>query len=141
MRSIKYIIIHCSDSPDDRDYNVNDIRHWHKERGFSDIGYHYVICRNGTVQEGRNEDIIGAHCEGYNFNSIGICLIGGRYSNGKNNTDDIMHYTPEQIIALKQLCYKLKLKYVQAKIKGHRFFNKHKTCPNFDINMLKLDNE
>ena len=142
MRSIKYIIIHCSDSYDnDNSIDVDTIRNWHKQRGFNDVGYHYIIKRCGTVQIGRTEDIVGAHCEGYNSNSIGVCLIGGRYNNIKNNTDDIMHYTPNQILALKQLCYKRKLKYKEAKVYGHRYFNNEKTCPNFNVNMLKLNNE
>ena len=77
MRQIKEIIIHCSDSPEGRNDTANDIRSWHKKRGFNDIGYHYVILLDGTIEVGRAEDQIGAHCSNHNANSIGICYIGG----------------------------------------------------------------
>lgn len=76
-RTIREIIIHCSATPEGRNYTVEDIRRWHKQQGWSDIGYHYVIYRDGTIHEGRNVDIAGAHCVNHNAHSIGICYIGG----------------------------------------------------------------
>jgi N-acetylmuramoyl-L-alanine amidase len=134
MRDIKYIIIHCSDTPPDMDIGYNEIREWHIARGFNGCGYHYIIRRNGTVEAGRSEYEVGSHVKGYNDNSIGICLVGGK----TGRTDDITNFTPEQIISAKQLCYKLKIKYNTAKIMGHRDFTDEKTCPNFDIKLLEI---
>ena len=69
------IIVHCSATKEYKDYDVEDIRKWHKERGFKDIGYHFVITRDGIIQRGRPMSQFGAHCRGHNKNSIGICLI------------------------------------------------------------------
>lgn len=77
MRKINEIIIHCSATAEGKDFTVQDITRWHKQRGFKTIGYHYVIYRNGTVATGRDIAEIGAHCKGHNANSIGICYIGG----------------------------------------------------------------
>ena len=73
MRHINEIIIHCSATPEGRDYTVADIDRWHKARGWRGIGYHYVIYRDGSVHAGRPVEQIGAHCTGHNANSIGIC--------------------------------------------------------------------
>lgn len=77
MREITRIIVHCSDTPASMDIGVDEIRKWHKEKGWSDIGYHFVIRRNGTIETGRPIEIPGAHVKGHNHDSIGICLIGG----------------------------------------------------------------
>lgn len=83
MRRITEIIIHCSATPEGKDFTVEDIRRWHLARHFADIGYHYVVYRNGSVHKGRAENIAGAHCLGHNANSIGICYIGGVAKDGK----------------------------------------------------------
>jgi N-acetylmuramoyl-L-alanine amidase len=130
MRDIKYIIIHCSDSPDDRDVDVNEIRKWHVENNkWKDVGYHYVIKRDGEVQSGRPEEEVGAHCKGYNNNSIGVCLVGRR------------SFDPRQFWSLKALCFDLRVKYPQASIKGHRDFTDQKTCPNFEVRAILEDIE
>ena len=69
-RIIKEIIVHCSATPEGKDFTVLDIKKWHLERGFSDIGYHYVIYRDGSINKGRDESKIGAHCTGHNSYSI-----------------------------------------------------------------------
>ena len=142
MRNIKYIIVHCSDSPDNRDsVDAAEIRRWHTSppRNWRDIGYHYVIKRDGTVEHGRQEEVVGAHCEGYNQNSIGICLVGGVYGDGRpNNTNDIGHYSPAQIKSLHHLCLQIKQRHPQAQVEGHRHFNSDKTCPNFDVQLLGI---
>ena len=76
MRKINKHIIHCSDTPDDRHVTVDDIRAWHIKRGWNDIGYHYIINRDGSLALGRPVEKIGAHCKGNNGDSIGTCLIG-----------------------------------------------------------------
>ena len=72
MREIKSIILHCSATPEGKDFTVADITRWHKERGFRTIGYHYVVYRDGTVRKGRPVEQKGAHCEGHNKGSNGV---------------------------------------------------------------------
>lgn len=83
MRKIELIVIHCSATKEGEDYDVSDIRTWHLRRGFRDVGYHFVIKLDGTLQKGRYIKDTGAHAKGYNYNSIGICYIGGLDKNGK----------------------------------------------------------
>lgn len=127
-RSIKEFIVHCSATPEGKDYSVDTIRQWHLQRGFSDIGYHYVVYRDGSIHIGRDESIIGAHCTGHNTNSIGVCYIGGCASDGKTPKDT---RTTEQKQSLVKLLKELKTKYPQASIHGHRDFSS-KACPSFD---------
>ena len=127
-RTIKELIVHCSATPEGKDYSVDTIRQWHLQRGFSDIGYHYVIYRDGSIHIGRDESIIGAHCTGHNTNSIGVCYIGGCASDGKTPKDT---RTIEQKQSLVKLLKELKTKYPQASIHGHRDFSS-KACPSFD---------
>lgn len=127
-RKIKEIIVHCSATPEGKDYSVDTIRKWHLQRGFSDIGYHYIIYRDGSIHIGRDESIIGAHCKGHNSNSIGVCYIGGCASDGKTPKDT---RTTEQKQSLDKLLKELKAKYPQASIHGHRDFSS-KACPSFD---------
>lgn len=123
MRKINSIIVHCSDSPEGRADTIDDIRRWHvDERGFVDIGYHYVVHLDGSVHPGRRLDTIGAHCSGHNAKSIGICYIGGM---GKDTR------TPAQKIALESLIRCLKAEFPEAKVYGHRDFA-NKACPSFD---------
>ena len=127
-RTIKELIVHCSATPEGKDYSVDTIRQWHLQRGFSDIGYHYVIYRDGSIHIGRDESIIGVHCTGHNTNSIGVCYIGGCASDGKTPKDT---RTTEQKQSLVKLLKELKTKYPQASIHGHRDFSS-KACPSFD---------
>lgn len=146
MKPLTHIIIHCSDS---RWGSVDDIRAWHLQRGFKDVGYHFVILNgrinsdlelpstNGSIEGGRpldgdafiEDNEIGAHALGYNDKSIGICLIG---------KDE---FTVEQMEALKNLLRDL-LKHYKINPKnvlGHRETEqgKHKTCPNFDVSSFR----
>ena len=78
MREINKIIVHCADTPEGRDVKTEEIKRWHtEERGWSDIGYHWVVELDGSVHAGRDESINGAHCRGHNSDSIGICYVGG----------------------------------------------------------------
>lgn len=134
-RKIDLILVHCTATPAGRDHTVEDIRGWHtakppRGRGWSDIGYHYVIYRDGSVHIGRDVDLIGAHCSGYNANSIGIVYVGGLSADGKRNEDT---RTDAQKLALLDLLVKLRELYPNAQISGHRNYDKSgKTCPNFD---------
>ena len=83
MRYISEIIIHCSATKEGLDFNVNDLRRWHKAQGWKDVGYHFVITLDGTIEQGRALEEIGSHTKGHNAHSIGICYIGGLDKNGK----------------------------------------------------------
>lgn len=131
MRQINKIIIHCSATPEGKNIGATTIRGWHKERGFSDIGYHYVIRLDGTVEEGRPIDQIGAHCQGHNRNSIGICYIGGLSQ--KRQPKDTRTLAQRQ--AMKQLIRELQEQFPMATIHGHNEFA-NKACPCFDINEI-----
>lgn len=128
-RNIKEIIIHCSDTPEGKDFTVNDIRTWHLARNFSDIGYHYVIYRDGSVHLGRNINIAGAHCTNHNSISIGICYIGGREAGSTSPKDT---RTEAQKKALLKLLKELKKLYPHATIHGHNEFA-NKACPCYDV--------
>lgn len=127
MRKITKIIVHCADTPEGRDDKAEDIRRWHKARGFNDIGYHYVVDLDGTIEPGRDVTIAGAHTTGHNADSIGVCYIGGadKYMKSKDTR------TEEQKTALLLLLKYLMQKYPGATIYGHRDFA-NKSCPSFD---------
>lgn len=128
MRKINEIIVHCAATREGRDFTVEDITRWHKARGFATIGYHYVIYRDGSIHEGRPLEQIGAHCVGHNKHSIGVCYIGGCASDGKTPKDT---RTPEQKEALLALLRRLKARFPNATIHGHRDFAA-KACPSYD---------
>ena len=97
MRTIDRLVIHCTATQEGRNYNVDTIRSWHMgDRGFSDIGYHFLIHLDGTIERGRPWDIPGAHAQGYNRTSIGVAYVGGVDKNGPKDTR-----TDEQKIALR----------------------------------------
>lgn len=127
-RVIKEIIVHCSATPEGKDFTIADITRWHKQRGFSTIGYHYVIYRDGTLHNGRDINVSGAHCTNHNAHSIGICYIGGCATDGKTAKDT---RTQAQKAALVGLLRNLRTLYPMAKIYGHRDFA-NKACPSFD---------
>lgn len=128
-RKITEIIVHCSATAEGRDFTVADITRWHKQRGFSTIGYHYVVYRDGSVHDGRNIDVSGAHCTGHNANSIGVCYIGGCAADSKLTPKDTR--TTAQKESLLKLLKKLRTLYPKARIHGHRDFA-NKACPSFD---------
>lgn len=129
MRIINEIIIHCSATPEGKDYTVEQIRQWHKQRGFSDIGYHYVIYRDGSIHSGRPIEKIGAHCLKHNAHSIGVCYIGGVAKDGKTPKDTRTDAQKESLI---KLIKELKAKYPKATVHGHREYA-NKACPSFDV--------
>lgn len=77
MRPLNRIILHSTATPEGRDVTVEEIRDWHLARGWNDIGYHFVIYRNGTIKKGRDVSEQGAHTLGHNEDSIGIVYVGG----------------------------------------------------------------
>lgn len=128
MRNITKIIVHCSATPEGKDFSVADIRRWHLQRGFSDIGYHFVIYRDGSVNIGRPLQKSGAHCSGHNKNSIGVCYIGGVATDGKTPKDT---RTPAQKDSLVRLITELRQQFPKASVHGHREFA-NKACPCFN---------
>ncbi len=129
MRKINRIIIHCSATPEGKDFTVQQIDQWHRQRGFRCIGYHFIIYRDGSVHEGRPIGEIGAHCKGYNANSIGICYIGGCAADGKTPKDT---RTEAQRLALIALVRELNAKYPSSTVHGHNEFA-NKACPSFNV--------
>ena len=128
MREIKKIIVHCADTPEGRDVRTAEIKRWHtEERGWSDIGYHWVVELDGSLHAGRPEEISGAHCKGHNSSSIGICYVGGSDASG----DPKDTRTEAQKEALKKLIVDLLDRYSDAEVFGHRDFSE-KACPSLD---------
>lgn len=123
------IVLHCSATPEGRDHDASEIRRWHRSRGWKDIGYHYVIKRNGIVELGRDVDLMGAHAKGFNAHSIGIVYVGGMDIDGDKPKDT---RTTEQDIAFVYLLRHLVALYPEARIVGHNELSE-KACPSFDV--------
>lgn len=133
MRTINRIIIHCAATFPTMDIGVKEIRQWHvRDNGWADIGYHFVIRRDGSVEHGRPVEQAGAHCKNYNAGSIGVCLVGGleKLENGK--TFSKANYTDSQWASLRELVTQLQQNYPAATVHGHQDFA-HKACPCFDV--------
>ena len=128
MRTISFIIIHCSAVRPTQTSSAREIDLWHRARGWKNgIGYHYVVRRDGTIEPGRREDQVGAHCKNHNAHSIGVCYEGGLDSLGQPSDTR----TPAQRTALRQLLTILKRRYPEALIVGHNTLART-TCPCFD---------
>lgn len=129
MRKIDKIVIHCSATPKGKYFDVDDIRRWHvEENGWQDVGYHFIVLLDGTIQLGRPLAVVGAHTSRFNHDSIGICYIGGGTKGSEEDTR-----TVEQFKSLFYLLKTLKLIFKEAVILGHRDFpDVTKSCPNFN---------
>lgn len=127
MRYIDKIIVHCSATPEGRDVSAATIDDWHKQRGWSGIGYHYVVSLDGTIEYGRDINKTGAHVKGHNKGSIGLCYVGGVDSD--MNPKDTR--TEQQKESLLLLIKTLKKMHPGAEVYGHRDFST-KACPSFD---------
>lgn len=128
MRKIKRIILHCTATREGEPVSVEEVTRWHIARGFSTIGYHYLIDLEGRTLEGRGVETPGAHCKGFNATSIGVCYVGGLNSEGV--PEDTR--TESQKEALFRLCYLLQEKYniPDCEIRCHNEFAR-KACPCF----------
>jgi len=127
-RQINKIIVHCTATPEGRNVTVDEIRRWHvEERNWSDIGYHWIVTLNGTLEKGRPEHIQGAHAKGFNKNSIGLCYVGGVDEDMKPKDTR----TEGQKGTIKCILEDLKGRYPNAEIIGHRDVSS-KACPSFD---------
>lgn len=127
-RKINEIIVHCTATAEGKNFKAADIDRWHKAKGWDGIGYHHVVDLDGTVEPGRPENEVGAHCLKHNANSIGVVYVGGLASDGKTPKDT---RTSKQKAALVKLLTELKRRYPNATIHGHRDFAA-KACPSFD---------
>ena len=127
---IDLIVIHCSLTKADQLIGAAEIRRWHvEERGWNDIGYHYVIKRSGRLEHGRAAFVEGAHALGYNDVSIGICLVGGMGADGECENN----FTRAQRRRLNQLLIRLNSLMPAARIVGHRDLDPTRGCPCFDV--------
>ena len=147
-RTITDIVIHCTATRAWQDYSADDLRRMHKAQGWADIGYHYVVRLDGTIENGRDVDKIGAHVSGHNANSIGVVYVGGLDNQGKANDTR----TENQKNALLNLLLDLRQLYPNARISGHRDFSPDlngngtiepwewiKECPCFDAMVEYMD--
>lgn len=129
-RKINLIVVHCTGTEEGEDVSVQAIRNYHvNHNGWRDIGYHYVIYRDGTVHDGRDINISGGHCRGYNSHSIGIVYVGGCPKGHLDQSKDTR--TPQQKATLLRLLKDMRKMYPNAKIVGHKDLNKT-GCPAFD---------
>lgn len=126
-RKINRHIIHCSATPYGRDVTAADIDRWHREKGWSEIGYHFVVRLDGAIEGGRSLEKIGAHVKGHNADSIGTCLIGPGA--------DIGNFYEEQLRALRYLHRSLEEAFAGLSLHAHREYSS-KDCPGFDIEEL-----
>ena len=138
MRPLNEIIVHATATRPDwwatrtTAQKVAEVKRWHVEdRGWKDIGYHFLIDRDGKVMAGRPLQTVGAHTQGHNTGTIGISLFGGH---GSAATDAFAeNYTPEQDKALRDLIAHLRANYPSiAKVSGHNQYAA-KACPGFNV--------
>lgn len=146
-KSTEFIVVHCSATRPSQDIGADTIREWHIAKGWSDIGYAVVIRRDGRIEWGRHPDAVGAHVQGFNSRSIGVCLVGGLYEDGSEANDDFPGlFTVPQGSSLTSVLEVLRRAYPAAKICGHRDLSPDanhdgkitpnewlKSCPGFDI--------
>ena len=136
-KSTTMIIVHCSATREGQDIKAKTIKQWHKDRGFDDIGYHYVIDLDGTIEKGRDEALVGAHCKGHNATSIGICYVGGCDKNMKPKDTRTLEQKRSMLSLVRKLVNKYKIPVTQ--IWAHHDFDKHKACPSFDVSEFRKD--
>tara|TARA_R110000824_G_scaffold26873_2_gene91844 strand:+ start:567 stop:1163 length:597 start_codon:yes stop_codon:yes gene_type:complete len=123
-----HIIWHHAATKPDMNIGAADIDMWHKARGFNGVGYHRVVRRDGTVEQGRKDDAIGAHCKGYNDQSYGVCIVGGIGDDGQPE----LNFTDAQYRAIRIEAARLSVLYPNATHVGHRDLAPT-LCPGFDI--------
>ena len=135
-----YIVIHCSQTrPSMKDVDAKWIDRIHRKNGWLKIGYGTVIKRDGTIEQGREDDAVQAHVKGYNHTSFGLCLVGGAKEEDWLQPED--NFTAEQWEALKKELENLLVKYPDAQIVGHYMLDEAKTCPNFNVREYLLNED
>jgi N-acetyl-anhydromuramyl-L-alanine amidase AmpD len=126
-RFIDTIICHCDDSDNENYDEIEEVREDHiNNRGFSDIGYHFYIEADGSIEAGRSLNTVGAHAKGHNANSIGICVHGDKYFTA-SSLQSLENKIRELILAIPTI----------TKVIGHNEVDKTKTCPNYHMKRFK----
>ncbi|UBU95716.1 N-acetylmuramoyl-L-alanine amidase [Pseudomonas phage PCS4] len=132
--STDLLVVHCAATKASMDIGVREIRMWHVQQGWLDCGYHFIIRRDGTIEEGRPHDVVGSHVKGYNERALGICLVGG--IDTKGSPED--NFTDHQKAALQTLLWRMTSgkdfegAYHGLPVVGHRDLDPRKACPSFD---------
>jgi N-acetylmuramoyl-L-alanine amidase len=130
MRTIKKAIVHGSFSRPSQDWGVKELDEMHRKERGHEIGYHYVIRRDGVLERGRSIFRAGAHTRGSNTDSIGICLVGGRKEGAAEWENN---YTSEQMLTLSELLEALYMVLGHLRLGGHRNFQDGRECPGFSV--------
>jgi N-acetylmuramoyl-L-alanine amidase len=125
-----YLVIHSSATPAKMDVDIKDITEWHVARGFTTVGYHFVIKRDGTRQTGRPVNDVGAHVVGHNHHSVGICMVGGVADDTKTPANN---FTKAQWTTLYLTLVELHIIYPTAVIVGHKDLALNTECPSFSV--------
>ena len=134
--STEYLVVHCSATKPSMDIGLREIKRWHvDDNGWRDVGYHYIIRRNGEVELGRSNRDTGAHAAGYNHKSISLCMVGGMAED--NSAEN--NFTAQQWTALLDLVKQIKVDYPEADVIGHNEIS-DKECPSFDVQQWKKEN-
>lgn len=128
MRELKKIILHCTATRAGQQVHVSQIDKWHRDRGFSEIGYHYVIYADGTIATGRDIRKKGAHVKGHNHDSVGVAYVGGL----DNNLVPQDTMTMQQELAFLHLVNSLRVVFGDLSVHGHNEFS-NKACPSFEV--------
>lgn len=123
------IVIHCSATPPTMNVDVKDIRRWHINNGWADVGYHFVIKRDGEIQNGRDINEVGAHVAGHNSHTVGVCLVGGTDARGRAECS----FTDAQWASLRQVIHKINGIYGELRLRGHHDLFRGKDCPSFNV--------
>lgn len=135
------LVVHCAATKPTMDIGVREIRQWHVQQGWLDVGYHYIIRRDGTIEEGRPHDVLGSHVAGHNSTTLGICLVGGIDAKGQPEAN----FNPVQYGALEGLLTGMVTgsthegAYTDLPVVGHRDLNPGKACPAFDVKSWWID--
>ena len=135
----KYIVVHCSQTRPSQNIGAKEIDRWHRERGWLKIGYARVIKRDGTVEQGRDDDELQAHVKNYNHISTSVCVVGGAKEENWQEGED--NFTGEQWESLKKVLEEQVIKYPKARIVGHYELDERKTCPNFNVREYLLNED
>ncbi|WP_087502356.1 N-acetylmuramoyl-L-alanine amidase [Pseudomonas sp. SID14000] len=123
------IVVHCAATKPSMDIGLREIRQWHRQRGFLDVGYHLIIRRDGSVEHGRELGVVGAHVQGHNATSVGVCLVGGV----DEKLQPAANFTPAQWDTLNATLRGLQQAYPGARIVGHNELDSGKACPSFNV--------
>ena len=132
-----YIVIHSTKTKSSENLSAKDITLKHRKEGFFHNAFHFIIKRDGTVEDGRDIEMSGAILPINqplitNQNSIAIALVGGLSQDGVNLDTN---FTYEQYASLRELVKRLKKKY-NVEVVGCRNAINSKSCMSFDVQAI-----